>query len=78
MHEEMAAVRSQREAAELERHKLILAHQSEAAATHVLVKGERERERERNLNGRIARKEDMYGNCFSPAILFSCFAVCLE
>ncbi|CAM9789285.1 unnamed protein product [Pylaiella littoralis] len=37
VHEEMAAVRSQREAAELERHKLILAHQSEAAATHVLI-----------------------------------------
>eukprot|EP00903_Cladosiphon_okamuranus_P005510 g5490.t1 len=35
--DEMAAVRSQREAAELERHKLVLAHQTEAAATHVQI-----------------------------------------
>ncbi|CBJ30404.1 conserved unknown protein [Ectocarpus siliculosus] len=37
LHAEMAAVRSEREAAELERHKLVLAHQSESAATHVRV-----------------------------------------
>lgn len=41
LHAEMAAVRSEREAAELERHKLVLAHQSESAATHVRVRRER-------------------------------------
>lgn len=37
LHAEMAAVRSEKEATELERHRLVLARQSEAAATHVQV-----------------------------------------
>lgn len=42
VHAEMAAVRSQKEAAELERHKLMLAHQSETAALHVKVGGQKQ------------------------------------
>lgn len=38
LHDEMAAVRSKKEAAELERHKLVLAHQTQAAAAHVQVR----------------------------------------
>lgn len=38
LHDEMKTVRSQREAAELERHKLVLDNQTEAAATHVRVR----------------------------------------
>ncbi|CAM9159615.1 unnamed protein product [Laminaria digitata] len=37
LHDEMAAVRSKKEAAELERHKLVLAHQTQAAAAHVQI-----------------------------------------
>lgn len=43
VHAEMAAVRSQKEAAELERHKLMLAHQSETAALHMKVGGQERR-----------------------------------
>ena len=44
LHDEIKAVRAQREAAELERHKLVLENQTEAAATHVRVSRAEERE----------------------------------
>lgn len=44
LHDEINAVRAQREAAELERHKLVLENQTEAAATHVRVSRAEERE----------------------------------
>lgn len=59
LHDEMAAVRSKKEAAELERHKLVLAHQTQAAAAHVQV-GNLYRRR-RRTNYRFRRCTDIMG-----------------
>lgn len=66
--DEVAAVRSQREAAELERHKLVLAHQTEAAATHVQVsRGKKEdHEQDKKKKGEVKGPER-----FSLPLLYS-------
>ncbi len=61
LHDEIKTVRSQREAAELEKHKLVLDNQTEAAATHVRVSREgKEKEKGRVKGGGKGRRATVY------------------